>query len=73
MRNREAIGARIAPNAGENHPFAKLTNEAVTEILAPRGRAPLGFYKAMARKHHVSPDTIEEVRKRRTWKHIKVR
>ncbi len=57
--------ARPGVSIGENHGMSKLTADAVREI---RGSAESGV--ALAAKFHVSPVTIGEIRKRKTWKHI---
>lgn len=54
--------------AGESHPLAKLTTEAVREIrLAPRR---YGVVAAFARRFGVSESTIRQARDGRAWRHV---
>lgn len=53
------------PLFGEEHGMSLLTKDAVLDI---RSSTESGV--ALARKYGVSPRTICDVRKRRTWKHI---
>jgi hypothetical protein len=53
---------------GEKHAKAKLTSEAVAEILSISGRAPDGFNRAMSRKYGVSLGAIEKIRCRQNWR-----
>lgn len=51
--------------AGERHAGAKLTEDAVREI-----RARPGVIRALADKYGVSSHAIDDVRRRRTWRHV---
>lgn len=48
--------------AGEKHPRAKLTNEAVEEIRESRG-----LRGALAAKYGISKDTVTDIRRGRRW------
>lgn len=51
---------------GERHGRSKLSEVHVREILASRGVSK----KALARKFGVSRETIEDITRRRSWRHI---
>jgi hypothetical protein len=57
--------ARAGPSIGEFSASAKLTEEKVRQI-----RATSGTLKQVAEWFGVSPATINDIRQRKTWKHI---
>lgn len=56
------------PGKGEDHHFAKLTNEKVREI---RRLCAAGVrHRQIARCYGISPSTVSDIRTGKLWKHI---
>lgn len=56
-------------NRGENHPLSKLTENAVREIIALKGKEA---QKVTAKRYGVNPHLISSVQTRRAWAWVKV-
>lgn len=59
---------RQGPLRGTDHPFARLTEQAVHDIRAAPPHH--GLIRALARKYYVSERTVLRARRGETWKHI---
>ncbi len=60
-------GTALAAHS-ETHPCAKLTNDAVRAIRAELAAG--GSDAVIARRHHMDPSAINNIKRRKTWKHV---
>jgi len=67
---KDSVNIKHNPKRGEDHCNAKLTENDVLEIREQYLSYKYGGIVKMARKYKVSGNTILEVVKRETWRHI---
>ncbi len=67
---REVLGIKMG-SAGESHPLAKLTDNAVREIRHRYSRGDV-TQKHLAAEYGVSIPTVSSAIKRKTWRHVGV-
>ena len=58
-----------APHYGEHHPWSKLDADKVREIRRAHAAGEAGF-EELARRFGVSGQTVRNVVRRKTWRHV---
>ena len=69
---RHAMELGLMNHKGENHPKSKLTKKDVIEIKTELLNYKRGMISALGRKYEVDPDTIGDIKRGITWKHVKI-